>query len=272
MNKVEQIWTAALGELRLQMTQATFDTWVRDTQAVEFDDGCLVVGVKSAFARDWLENRLKTTVERTLTGILGYPVRVAFLVVEGAGYWEPERAGLVDVVEEEEEGGLVAVKFYEFNPKGRGWLQTAKYDYWFWQPLLGCVAFATYQFLRTEERINEGWGDWFVVTVEEIAATLSVGRQAITGVERKKKGGGKYWQEGAFDRLQAAAVARVETLGKGRNVSYRVSCLHSLPLLTPQQVEILPPVLQVKHAKFLKEASIEYEEWMQLELPSLVQS
>lgn len=265
----QEIWTCALGELQLQMTKATFDTWLKSTQALKYDDGCFVIGVHNAFVKDWLENRLQTTIERTLVGIVDQPVRVAFLVTEEASATSPAipKAELV-----ESEGDVVAVKFYEFDPRQRGFLQIPKYDLWFWQPLLGGVAFATYQFLRSLDRQNEGWGEWRFVSVEEIAATVGVNRQAITGVQRRRKTGEKYWQPGAFIRLSEAAITRIETLGGGnKKVSYRISCLNHLPLMVPGQVETLPEVLQIKHAKFLKECSIEYEEWEQLTLPSLVQ-
>jgi len=74
------IWQAALGELRLQMTKATFDTWVRNTRLVSCQDDIFVIGAQNEFARDWLENRLLTTVERTLVGIVGHPVEVRFVV------------------------------------------------------------------------------------------------------------------------------------------------------------------------------------------------
>lgn len=76
------IWQAALGELRLQMTKATFDTWVRNTQLVSCQDDVFVIGAQNEFARDWLENRLLTTVERTLVGIVGCPVEVRFVVAQ----------------------------------------------------------------------------------------------------------------------------------------------------------------------------------------------
>jgi len=265
MQQAQRIWTAALGEMQLQMTKATFDTWLAGTEALEFDDSRLVVAVASHYTKEWLENRLQVTIERTLTGILGYPVCVAFLVT-------PAGSGGAPLVTKELEAGEVAVKFYEWDPMRRGFLMMPKYCEWFWQPLLGCVTYATYRFLRSLDKQNEGWGRWHFVKVDEIAATLDVNRQKITGVERKKKdGSGKYWQAGAFDGLQQAAVARVEILGHGKkNISYRISCLHELPLLVPQQVERLREELQIKHARFLQETSIEYEEWQQLEIPSLV--
>ena len=74
------IWQAAMGELRLQMTKASFDTWARNTRLVSCQDDVFVVGAQNEFARDWLENRLLTTVERILVGIVGHPVEVRFVV------------------------------------------------------------------------------------------------------------------------------------------------------------------------------------------------
>lgn len=76
----EQFWHAALGQLQLQMTQATFDTWVKDTRVVSQDNHKLVLGTKSAFAKDWLENRLFVTINRTVTSLLGRPVDIQFVV------------------------------------------------------------------------------------------------------------------------------------------------------------------------------------------------
>ncbi len=76
----QEIWHATLGELQLQMTKATFDTWVRPTYAVGYDNGAMVVGVHSPYAKEWLENRLSTTIQRTLTGIIGRSAEVRYVV------------------------------------------------------------------------------------------------------------------------------------------------------------------------------------------------
>jgi hypothetical protein len=78
--EADRIWQATLGELRLQVTKATFDTWVRNTRLVSHQEGVFVVGTQNEFARDWLANRLLTTVERTLTGIVGHPVEARFVI------------------------------------------------------------------------------------------------------------------------------------------------------------------------------------------------
>ncbi|TEU16579.1 MAG: chromosomal replication initiator protein DnaA, partial [Anaerolineales bacterium] len=47
---------------------------------VSFEDGTFIIGVHNAFTKDWLENRLLTTVKRTLVGIVGRSVEVKFTV------------------------------------------------------------------------------------------------------------------------------------------------------------------------------------------------
>jgi chromosomal replication initiator protein len=80
MMSADQIWQAALGQLQMQMTQATYDTWVKDTRLVSKDAHKLVIGTKSAYAKDWLENRLVKTINRTVAGLLGHPVDLEFVV------------------------------------------------------------------------------------------------------------------------------------------------------------------------------------------------
>jgi chromosomal replication initiator protein len=78
--RANQIWQAALGELQLQMTKATFDTWVKNTHVISYEDGTFIIGVHNAFTKDWLENRLLTTIKRTLVGIVRRSVEVKFAV------------------------------------------------------------------------------------------------------------------------------------------------------------------------------------------------
>jgi chromosomal replication initiator protein len=76
----EQVWQTVLGQLQLQMTRATFDTWLKDTHIVSKDNKDLVIGAKNSFAKDWLENRLYNTINRTVSNILGHPVDIKFIV------------------------------------------------------------------------------------------------------------------------------------------------------------------------------------------------
>ncbi len=76
----EQAWQSALGQLQMEMPKASFDTWVRDTRVASYEDGLFTVTVNNAYARDWLESRLSSTVTRLLLGIMNRSVEVSFIV------------------------------------------------------------------------------------------------------------------------------------------------------------------------------------------------
>jgi chromosomal replication initiator protein len=78
--KAEQAWQAALGQLQMEMPKATYDTWVRDTHMVAYEDGVFIIGVHNPYARDWLEGRLSSTATRLLTGLMNRTVEVRFAV------------------------------------------------------------------------------------------------------------------------------------------------------------------------------------------------
>jgi len=77
-----QAWQAVLGQLQVEMPKASFETWVRDTKPVRFDGNTLTIGVRNAYAQDWLESRLASTVQRLLIGILAMEIKVEFIVAE----------------------------------------------------------------------------------------------------------------------------------------------------------------------------------------------
>ncbi len=76
----EQAWQSALDQLQMEMPRAAFETWVQDTHAIRYDRNTLFIGVRNAYARDWLESRLASMVNRLLVGILNASVNVVFVV------------------------------------------------------------------------------------------------------------------------------------------------------------------------------------------------
>ena len=85
--QTEHTWQAALAQLQLEVPKNAFETWVRGTALLSHDEGNYVIGVPNAYAKDWLENRLRDTVKRTLSGVVGRNVDVRFVVGSAA----PER-------------------------------------------------------------------------------------------------------------------------------------------------------------------------------------
>ncbi|MCB0082824.1 MAG: chromosomal replication initiator protein DnaA [Caldilineaceae bacterium] len=88
----EAIWQAARSQLAMQMPAATYDTWMRDTKVVAYEDGEFIIGIPNAYVRDWLENRLRNKIKKTLSALLGRSVQINFRVVPPMTDIEPERA------------------------------------------------------------------------------------------------------------------------------------------------------------------------------------
>jgi len=81
VQSVVQLWRRALAELELQMTRATFDTWLHDSACVGLaDPTTLTVQVKNQYAVEWLENRLAPVIQRTLTRLVGQACSAQFVV------------------------------------------------------------------------------------------------------------------------------------------------------------------------------------------------
>jgi chromosomal replication initiator protein len=78
--KAAQAWHAARGQLQMEMPKAAFDTWVRDAELLAYEDGAFTIGVQNAYARDWLDSRLSSTINRLLTGIMNRTTEVQFVV------------------------------------------------------------------------------------------------------------------------------------------------------------------------------------------------
>ena len=79
LSEARRIWTGSLEELRLQMTRATFDAWLRGSEVVETGDGCLTVAVRHAHAVDWLQHRLLPVIERTVSRHAGGELKIIFV-------------------------------------------------------------------------------------------------------------------------------------------------------------------------------------------------
>lgn len=77
----EHVWEATLNQLQLQMTHGTFDSWLKGTYLLSAANGTWQIAVKSTYAQDWLENRLRKTIQRTLDKVAEKPVQLQFVVL-----------------------------------------------------------------------------------------------------------------------------------------------------------------------------------------------
>ena len=100
-NKSSQdIWTAALGELQIQVSKPNFNTWLKDTVGISYKNNNFVIGVPNAFVAEWLEHRLRSLVEKTLVGIVGKNLTIQFHIQT------PEGLEIQPVYANQTDGGI----------------------------------------------------------------------------------------------------------------------------------------------------------------------
>jgi hypothetical protein len=76
----EKAWQAALANLKMEMSRADFNTWVKPIQLVEISNDTFIIGCINTYGRDWLESRLTMILQKFLTGVLNREVKVRFIV------------------------------------------------------------------------------------------------------------------------------------------------------------------------------------------------
>jgi hypothetical protein len=77
----DKAWQAAIANLQMDMSRATFETWVKPASLEDFKDDTFVIGCMNSYGRDWLADRLSTTLVRFLSGVMNRDIQVRFIVI-----------------------------------------------------------------------------------------------------------------------------------------------------------------------------------------------
>lgn len=77
----DDLWQMVLGDLRNQMTKATFNNWLGDSSVLMSASSpvFLIVVVRNAYAWEWLTYRLRPVVARTVVSLAEGKVTVCFI-------------------------------------------------------------------------------------------------------------------------------------------------------------------------------------------------
>ena len=83
--RARRLWSAVLGDLEMQVTRPSFDTWLKSTTGVEASEDALVVGAPNTFVAEMLERRMHRLILDAVERVNRRPTEVRFQVVSGAG-------------------------------------------------------------------------------------------------------------------------------------------------------------------------------------------
>jgi chromosomal replication initiator protein len=75
------VWRAVLGELQLQLPRPTFDTWLKRTEAITYDNHNFVVAVPTTFAVAWLERRMYQAIQKAVERVAHCSLDIQFQVM-----------------------------------------------------------------------------------------------------------------------------------------------------------------------------------------------
>ena len=65
MNK-EELWQAVLAQIQLNISQANFATWFKDTGIISKKESSVIISVPNSFTKEWLENKYNKLILKIL--------------------------------------------------------------------------------------------------------------------------------------------------------------------------------------------------------------
>ena len=77
----EEVWRAVLGELQLQVPKPMFETWLKRTKGISYNDSTFIVGAPTPFAVAWLERRQYHAIQTIVGKVTRLPLEVQFQVL-----------------------------------------------------------------------------------------------------------------------------------------------------------------------------------------------
>jgi hypothetical protein len=107
-----EAWQGVKDKLQMEMPRASFETWVRDTEVLSFEEGVMTITARNAYACDWLESRLGVAAQELLIDVLNRSVSIHFVVRDSADKeLEPDD----DEEETEEDVAIEAVQWLDYD-------------------------------------------------------------------------------------------------------------------------------------------------------------
>jgi len=76
----EELWQAVLSQIQLNISQANFSTWFRNTGILSQKEGKVIVSVPNSFAKEWLENKYNKIIFKLLHNLNGEIKEIKYAV------------------------------------------------------------------------------------------------------------------------------------------------------------------------------------------------
>lgn len=81
----KQLWISLLEELRTKTSKASYEMWLRNCSIARVEADTVVIATPSAFAREWVNDRLLSIIRRALKQVVGREMNVRCEALPAAG-------------------------------------------------------------------------------------------------------------------------------------------------------------------------------------------
>ena len=90
MDSFEELFSVVKEYCKTQMTEVAYKIWIKDIEAVSFDNDTVVLGVNSEFKKNIVTEKYKALLSKVFEQTLGFPVEIVIQVGEEDPQKQPE--------------------------------------------------------------------------------------------------------------------------------------------------------------------------------------
>ena len=90
MDSFEELFSVVKEYCKTQMTEVAYKIWIKDIEAVSFDNDTAVLGVSSEFKKNIVTEKYKSLLSKGFEEALGFPVEINIVVVDEDPQKQPE--------------------------------------------------------------------------------------------------------------------------------------------------------------------------------------
>ncbi len=76
----KRLWQAVLAQVQMNISEASFNTWFRNTDIQSLENGSITISVPNSFVKEWLENKYNKIIFKTAKEIKGEIKEINYII------------------------------------------------------------------------------------------------------------------------------------------------------------------------------------------------
>lgn len=85
LEHLEELWNSVLAQVEQKISKPSFDTWLKSTKLLNYEDTKVTIAAPNSFAREWLENHYVHLIAGILAELTGQDLIINFVVQQDQG-------------------------------------------------------------------------------------------------------------------------------------------------------------------------------------------